>query len=62
MRRMGLTALYRKPNTSRPAPGHRVYPYLLRALQIERPGQVWATDITYLPMAHGFAYLVAIVD
>ena len=62
LRRMGLTAIYRKPNTSRPALGHHVYPYLLRDTQIERANQVWSTDITYLPMAHGFAYLVAIVD
>ena len=62
MRRMGLATLYRKPNTSRAAPGHHVYPYLLRDIAIERAGQVWSTDITYLPMAHGFAYLVAIVD
>ena len=62
LRRMGLATLYRKPNTSRPTPGHHVYPYLLRDVQIERAGQVWSTDITYLPMAHGFAYLVAIVD
>ncbi|WP_179428422.1 IS3 family transposase [Spelaeicoccus albus] len=62
MRTMGITALYPKPRTSRPAPGHRVYPYLLRGLTIDRPGQVWSTDITYVPMAHGFLYLVAVMD
>lgn len=62
LRRMGLAALYRKPNTSRPAAGQHVYPYLLRDARIERANQVWSTDITYLPMAHGFAYLVAIID
>lgn len=62
MRLMGITALYPKPRTSRPAPGHRVYPYLLRGLTIDRPNQVWSTDITYVPMAHGFLYLVAIMD
>jgi putative transposase len=62
MKRMGLEALYRRPNTSKPAPGHKVYPYLLRKLAITRPNRVWATDITYIPMARGFVYLVAIVD
>lgn len=62
MRRMGLTALGPKPNTSRPAPGHAIYPYLLRDLVIERPNQVWAADITYIPMRRGFLYLVAIMD
>ena len=62
MRRMGIEALYRKPNTSRPVPGHKTYPYLLRGMTIDRPNQVWAMDITYVPMARGFVYLVAIVD
>ena len=62
MRIMGLQVIYRRPRTSRPAPGHKVYPYLLRGMEITRPNQVWATDITYLPMAHGFLYLVAIMD
>ena len=80
MKRMGLEALYRRPNTSKPAPGHKIYPYLLRKLAVTRPNQVWAepakvpamrsivgkqaegTDITYIPMARGFVYLVAIVD
>ena len=62
MRRMGITALYRRPNTSRPAPGHRIYPYLLRGVTVERPNQVWAMDITYIPMARGFVYLAAVVD
>ena len=57
-----LCALYPKPRTSQPAVGHTVYPYLLRGLSIERPNQVWATDICYIPMAHGFMYLVAIMD
>ena len=62
MKRMGIEAIYRRPNTSKPAPGHKVYPYLLRKLAITRPNQVWTTDITYVPMARGFVYLVAIVD
>ena len=62
MRRMGIEALYRRPNTSKPAPGHKIYPYLLRGLKIERPNQVWAMDITYIPMARGFVYLAAVVD
>ena len=62
MLRMGIEAIYRKKRTSRPAQGHRIYPYLLRDVVIERPNQVWATDVTYLPMAKGFAYLVAILD
>jgi putative transposase len=62
MKRMGITALYRKPNTSKPAPGHKIYPYLLRGVKVERPNQVWATDITYIPMARGFVYLVAVID
>ena len=62
MRRMGIAALYRCPNTSKPAPGHKIYPYLLRGVKIERPNQVWATDLTYIPMARGFCYLVAVID
>ena len=62
MRRMGIEALYRKPNTSKKHPAHRVYPYLLRQLKVERPNQVWAMDITYIPMARGFVYLAAVVD
>jgi len=62
MRTMGLEALVPRPGTSRPAPGHKVYPYLLKGLAIERPNQVWAADITYIPMARGFLYLVAIID
>ena len=58
----GTEAIYRRPNTSKPAPGHKVYPYLLRKLAVTRPNQVWATDITYIPMARGFVYLIAIVD
>ena len=62
MRLMGLEAIYRRPHTSQPAPGHRVYPYLLKGLEVNRVNQVWATDITYIPMARGFLYLVAIMD
>ena len=62
MRTMGLQAIYRRPRTSKPAPGHRVYPYLLGGMEITRPNQVWAADITYIPMAKGFHYLVAIMD
>jgi len=62
MRRMGLAAIYQKPNTSAPHPEHRVYPYLLRDLAIIRPNQVWCSDITYIPMRRGFLYLVAIMD
>ncbi len=62
MRRMGIEAIYRRPNTSKPAVGHKIYPYLLRKLVIDRPNQVWATDITYIPMARGFVYLAAVVD
>ena len=62
MRIMGLRTIYRGPRTSRPAPEHRVYPYLLRNVQITQPNQVWAADITCLPMARGFLYLVAIMD
>jgi putative transposase len=62
MKRMGIEALYRRPNTSKPAAGHKIYPYLLRGLKVERPNQVWATDITYITMARGFVYLAAVVD
>ena len=65
MRAMGLRAIYRRPGTSRRAPEHPVYPYLLRNVRITRPNQslqVWAADITYLPMAGGFLYLVAVMD
>lgn len=62
MKRMGIEALYRRPNTSKPAPGHKVYPYLLRKLAVTRPNQVWAMDITYIPMARGFVYLAAVID
>lgn len=62
MRRMGLEAIYRKPRTSLAKPGHHIYPYLLKNVEIERSNQAWAADITYLPMAQGFAYLMAIID
>jgi putative transposase len=62
MKKMGIEALYRKPNTSRRHPAHPIYPYLLKDLVIERPNQVWATDITYIPMRRGFVYLVAVMD
>ncbi len=62
MRTMGIVALGPKPNTSKPAPGHKIYPYLLRGLKIERPNQVWCADITYIPIGRGFLYLVAIMD
>ena len=62
MRIMGLKAIYRRPRTSKPAPGHKAYPYLLSGMKITRPNQVWAADITYIPMARGFLYLVAIID
>jgi putative transposase len=62
MRRMGLQAIYPKRRTTWPGAGHKVYPYLLRDIEITRPDQVWATDITYVPMRHGFLYLVAIMD
>lgn len=62
MRLLGLQAIYQKPRTSIPARAHRVYPYLLRDLAIERPNQVWCTDITYIPMRRGFLYLVAVMD
>ena len=59
---MGIEAIYRRPRTGKPAPGHKIYPYLLGDLRITRPNQVWAADITYIPMARGFLYLVAIID
>ena len=62
MKRMGVAAIYRKRSTSKPAPGHKIYPYLLRGVKVDRPNQVWATDITYIPMARGFVYLVAVID
>ena len=62
VKRMGIAALYRKPNTSKPAPGHRIYPYLLRGVTVDRPDQAWARDFTYVPMARGFVYLAAVVD
>ena len=62
MRLMGLKAIYRRPWTSKPASGHKIYPYLLDGMKITRPNQVWAADITYIPMARGFLYLVAIID
>jgi putative transposase len=62
MRVMGLKAIYRRPRTSNPALGHKIYPYLLDGMKITRPNQVWAADITYIPMARGFLYLVAIID
>ncbi len=62
MRLMGLEAIYRRPNTSKPAPGHRIYPYLLQGVEVNRVDQVWASDITYIPMGQGFLYLVAIMD
>ena len=62
MRRMGIETIYRRPNTSKPTPGHRIYPYLLRSLAIDRPNQAWAIDITYIPMARGFVYLAAVMD
>jgi len=62
MRKMGIHAVYCKPRTSIPGKGHKIFPYLLRNMNIDRPNQVWATDITYIPMAHGFVYLVAIMD
>jgi len=62
MQRMGLKAIYRKPRTSQPGPGQRIYPYLLKGLKVTRPNQVWAADITYIPMQRGFLYLVVIMD
>jgi putative transposase len=62
MRRMGIEAIYRRPRTTKPEPGHKIYPYLLRGLAITRPNQVWAMDITYIPMARGFVYLAVVLD
>ena len=62
MKKMGIEALYRKPMPAKGHPGHKIYPYLLRGLDINRPNQAWATAITYLPMAKGFAYLIVILD
>ena len=62
MRQMGLEVIYTRPRTSQPQPGHQIYPYLLRERTVERPNEVWATDITYIPLARGFMYLVAIID
>ena len=62
MRLMGLSAIYQKPNTSKPHPQHKIYPYLLRGMTIDRPNQVWCADISYIPMRRGFLYLVAIMD
>ena len=62
MRRMGIEALYRRPRTTKPEPGHKIYPYLLRGMEITRPNQVWAMDITYIPMARGFVYLAVVLD
>jgi putative transposase len=62
MKRMDITAIYRRPNTSKPAPGHKIYPYLLRNLAVTRPNHVWAMDISYIPMARGFVYLAAVID
>ena len=62
MKKMGIVALYKKPNLSKPHSQHKVYPYLLRGMDITKANQVWATDITYLPMAKGFCYLMAIMD
>src|ERR1700730_14589387 len=62
MQRMGIEALYRRPRTTKPEPGHKIYPYLLRGLAITRPNQVWAMDITYIAMARGFVYLAVALD
>ena len=62
MKRMGIEALYRHPRTTKPEPGHKIYPYLLRGMAITRPSQVWAMDITYIPMARGFVYLAVVLD
>lgn len=62
MREMGIAAIYAKPNTSKGAPGHKIYPYLLRGVTVSRVNQVWSTDITYVRLGHGYAYLVAVID
>ena len=62
MKRLRIEAHYRKPSTSKPAPVHRIYPYLLRGMTIDRSNQVWAMDITCVPMARGFVYLAAVID
>ncbi len=62
MKRMGIEALYRRPRTTKPEPGHKIYPYLLRGVAITRPNQVWAMDITYIPMARGYVYLAVVLD
>jgi putative transposase len=62
MKLLGLEAIYPRPRTSKPAPGHKIYPYLLKGLEIIRPNQVWSTDLTYIPMSKGFVYVVAIID
>jgi len=62
MRRMGIEALYRRPRTTKPEPGHKIYPYLLRGMEITRPNQVWAMDITYIPMVRGFVILAVVLD
>src|SRR6202521_4709897 len=62
MQRMGIEALYRRPRTPKPEPGHKIYPYLLRGVEVTRPNQVWAMDITYIPMARGFVYLAVVLD
>lgn len=62
MQKMGLQAITPGAHTSKPTPGHRIYPYLLRKVKVERVNQVWSTDITYIPMRHGFMYLAAVID
>ena len=62
MRRMGIEALYHRPRTTKPEPSHKIYPYLLRRMEVTRPTQVWAMDITYIPMARGFVYLAVVLD
>jgi putative transposase len=62
MRRMGIEALYRRPRTTKPEPGHKIYPYLLRGVEITQPNQVWAMDITYIPMERGYVYLAVVLD
>jgi len=59
---MGIEALYRRPRTTKPEPGHKIFPYLLRGMEITRPNQVWAMDITYIPMERGFVYLAVVLD